>query len=160
MNWKLSDIASVLAVEVVGNPEALIQRVITDSRIASTGDLFVALVGERANGHDFIASVIEQGAVALLLTQAPKQPVSVPYLLVEDPVTAMQQLAAAWRLKHQLNPVVLITGSNGKTSVKEMVRAGLSARDGTGVLATQGNLNNHLGVPMTLLPCVMSMLRR
>lgn len=151
MNWKLSDIASVLAVEVVGNPEALIQRVITDSRIASTGDLFVALVGERANGHDFIASVIEQGAVALLLTQAPKQPVSVPYLLVEDPVTAMQQLAAAWRLKHQLNPVVLITGSNGKTSVKEMVRAGLSARDGTGVLATQGNLNNHLGVPMTLL---------
>ena len=151
MNWKLADIATVLAVEIVGDAHGCVQRVITDSRLAGAGDLFVALVGERANGHDFIASVIEQGAIALLLTQAPRQPVAVPYLLVEDAVAAMQQLAAAWRLKHQLNPVVLITGSNGKTSVKEMIRAGLSARDGTGVLATQGNLNNHLGVPMTLL---------
>jgi UDP-N-acetylmuramoyl-tripeptide--D-alanyl-D-alanine ligase len=151
MNWSLRDIASVLAVVAVGDADVCVQRVITDSRKASAGDLFVALVGERANGHDFIESVIAQGAVAVLLTQAPKQHVSVPYLLVEDAVSAMQQLAAAWRLKHQLNPVVLITGSNGKTSVKEMIRAGLSARDDDAVLATEGNLNNHLGVPMTLL---------
>lgn len=151
MNWKLADIAAVLATKVMGDADIRVERIITDSRQASAGDLFVALVGERVNGHDFIDAVIQQGTVALLLTQAPKQPLSVPYLLVENAVVAMQQLAAAWRRQHQPDPVVLITGSNGKTSVKEMIRAGLSARDGTNVLATQGNLNNHLGVPMTLL---------
>lgn len=151
MNWKLAEIAAVLGVRLVGNADVCVQRVITDSRSAGAGDLFVALVGERVNGHDFVPSVIAQGAVAVLLTQAPKEPLVVPYLLVEDAVSAMQQLAAAWRRKQSLNPVVLITGSNGKTSVKEMIRAGLSARDGDQVLATQGNLNNHLGLPMTLL---------
>lgn len=151
MNWKLTELAQVLGVGVEGNADVCVQRVISDSRRAGAGDLFVALVGERVNGHDFVSSVIAQGAVALLLTQAPKEPLAVPYLLVEDAVVAMQQLAAAWRSKQSLNPVVLITGSNGKTSVKEMIRAGLSARDGDRVLATQGNLNNHLGLPMTLL---------
>lgn len=151
MNWKLSDIATVLGVKFEADADVLVQRVMTDSRQVTAGDLFVALVGDRANGHDFIEAVVAQGAVAVLITQAPKEPLAVPYLLVKDAVVAMQQLAAAWRLKHQPNPVVLITGSNGKTSVKEMIRAGLSARDGERVLATQGNLNNHLGLPMTLL---------
>jgi len=151
MNWKLVDMAAAISAEVVGNSDICIQRVMTDSRDICKGDLFVALVGERVDGHDYVSEVIAKGAVAVLLTKAPSQALSVPYMLVEDATRTLQTMAGAWRKRHQLNPVVLITGSNGKTSVKEMLRAGLSARDGDAVLATQGNLNNHLGVPMTLL---------
>lgn len=154
MNWSLQAIADVLSVPIVGlsTNMPLIARVLTDSRQVQQGDLFVALPGERVDGHDFIDAVIEQGAVALLLTRAPQQPLSVPYLLVDDAVIALQHLAAAWRRQQALQHALIVTGSNGKTSVKEMLRAGLSAHYGQAqVLATEGNLNNHLGLPTTLL---------
>lgn len=120
--------------------------VATDTRKAMPGALFVALKGERFDAHDFVAEARAQGAAAALVSRAVD--VDMPQLLVADTRLALGGLAAAWR--RQLAPkVVGLTGSCGKTSVKEMIAAILRLDGKT--LATQGNLNNEIGVPLTLL---------
>lgn len=133
-------------------------RVATDSRALQAGDLFVALRGERFDGHAFVTQALEAGAVGAIVSEpVPGLESSSRLIRVPDTAAALSALAAAWRLR--INPrVVAVTGSNGKTSVKEMLASILQcAAERTGddpqatVLATAGNLNNTLGLPMTLL---------
>jgi UDP-N-acetylmuramoyl-tripeptide--D-alanyl-D-alanine ligase len=118
----------------------------TDTRALAPGVLFIALRGPRFDGHDYAAAAGAAGAVALLVEHAVDSPL--PQLIVRDTRLALGRLAAAWRL-HCNTPLAAITGSNGKTTVKEMSRA-ILAQTGA-VLATEGNLNNDIGVPLTLL---------
>ena len=121
----------------------------TDSRAIKKGQLFVALKGENFDGHEYAAQSLEQGASAVLVSKASN--VS-PAVVVEDTRLALGDLASHWRAKFDM-PVVAITGSNGKTTVKEMLAAILkvATADDASVLATQGNLNNDIGLPMTIL---------
>ncbi|MDP2107479.1 MAG: UDP-N-acetylmuramoyl-tripeptide--D-alanyl-D-alanine ligase [Rhodocyclaceae bacterium] len=124
----------------------------SDSRTVIPGMLFVALPGERFDGHDFVRAVLAQGAAGALVTEAwaAAHP-GLPLVGVADTLLALGKLAAHWRAQFQL-PLFGITGSNGKTTVKEMCAAILRAHCGQhAVLATSGNLNNDIGVPLTLL---------
>ncbi|MCB1848356.1 MAG: UDP-N-acetylmuramoyl-tripeptide--D-alanyl-D-alanine ligase, partial [Halieaceae bacterium] len=118
----------------------------TDSRALRPGELFVALRGENFDGHDFLERARLAGAVAALVSR----PVAaaLPLLQVEDTQVALGRLGAYNRALFQ-GPLVAITGSSGKTTVKNMVRAVLAQRGTT--LATEGNFNNEIGVPLTLL---------
>ncbi len=127
-----------------GAAEVRIRGVNTDSRKTLEQSLFVALRGERFDGHDFIGPDLE--AAALLVERVVDDPR--PQVVVSDTLEALAQLASAWRDRSGAR-VVALTGSNGKTTTKEMLRA-ILARAGS-VHATQGNLNNHIGVPLTLL---------
>jgi UDP-N-acetylmuramoyl-tripeptide--D-alanyl-D-alanine ligase len=129
---------------------ARILRVHTDSRSVKKGDLFVALPGERFDAHEFVPAAVAAGAAAVVVRAdyAPPQAVAgTPLVGVADPLRAYQQLAAAHRARFTL-PVVAVTGSNGKTTTKEMVASVLAARWRT--LKTEGNLNNRIGVAQTL----------
>ena len=117
----------------------------TDSRGLAPGNLFVALRGERFDGHDYVQSAEARGARALLIERAVRH--ERPALIVADSGRAMGRLAEAWRERLGL-PVVAVTGSNGKTTVKEMIAGILSGVGATH--ATEGNLNNAVGVPLTL----------
>ena len=121
----------------------------TDSRAIKKGQLFVALKGENFDGHEYAAQSLEQGASAVLVSKASNV---IPAVVVEDTRLALGDLASHWRAKFDM-PVVAITGSNGKTTVKEMLAAILkvATADDASVLATQGNLNNDIGLPMTML---------
>ncbi|MGH8298223.1 MAG: UDP-N-acetylmuramoyl-tripeptide--D-alanyl-D-alanine ligase [Steroidobacteraceae bacterium] len=118
----------------------------SDSRTLSAGDLFVALRGPRFNGNEFVGAALSAGAAAALV-DAP-QPVALAQIVVADTQSALTRAGHAWRAALQL-PVVGVAGSNGKTTAKEMT-ATILARAGN-CLATRGNLNNHIGVPLTLL---------
>lgn len=131
--------------ELIGDNVA-VERVSTDTRTMSPGSFFIALSGPRFDGHDFCSAAVEAGAAAVMVER--KVDVAVPQLLVEDTHHALQDLARGWRQEFNI-PVIGITGSTGKTTVKQMVAAILSERGS--VLATQGNLNNEIGVPLTLL---------
>ncbi|MGW8248045.1 MAG: UDP-N-acetylmuramoyl-tripeptide--D-alanyl-D-alanine ligase [Acidiferrobacterales bacterium] len=120
--------------------------VTTDTRKASPGDLFVALVGPNFDGHEFIAQAKTAGAVAALVSH--KVNTELPYVVVEDTRIGLGRLAAFWRAQFE-HPLVAVTGSNGKTTVKEMIAAIL--RESGPVCVTRGNLNNDIGVPLTLL---------
>ncbi len=126
-----------------------INQITTDSRQAQEGDLFVALVGENHDAHDFVPDVLAKGALAIV-SRGDLAGVAGCFF-VPDTLNALQQLAAAWR--KTVNPFVFgITGSSGKTTVKEMLAAVLRAKFGAdAVLATAGNFNNHIGLPLTLL---------
>jgi UDP-N-acetylmuramoyl-tripeptide--D-alanyl-D-alanine ligase len=125
--------------------------VCTDSRTLKSGDLFVALRGERYDGHDFVAKAAAAGAVAALIDRAHVRSAPLPVAAVEDTTVALGALAAHWRRQFHI-PLVAVAGSNGKTTVKEMIAACLRAHYGDeAVLATRGNLNNHIGLPLTLL---------
>lgn len=134
------------------NGTAAVARVSTDSRALAPGDLFVALKGGNFDGHGFVAQAFEQGAAAAMVAadQAALWP-GKPLLAVDDTRLGLGALAAWWRRK-LATPLVGVTGSNGKTTVKEMTAAILREQAGQdAVLATQGNLNNDIGVPLTLL---------
>jgi UDP-N-acetylmuramoyl-tripeptide--D-alanyl-D-alanine ligase len=118
----------------------------TDTRDVLPGQLFVALSGEHFDGHDFIVEAAQKGAVAAVVTHAVDA--EIPQLLVTDTQQAYAQLAANWRQQFAI-PVVAVTGSNGKTTVKEMLASILACKGA--VLATQANFNNEVGVPRTLL---------
>jgi UDP-N-acetylmuramoyl-tripeptide--D-alanyl-D-alanine ligase len=123
-----------------------------DSRTLRPGQVFVAVRTERRDGHDFLAAAAAAGAPAALVS-APRAGAALPQLVVPDPLSALQAIARAHR-RAFTGPVVGITGSAGKTSTKELLALLLGAADGASpspVLATEGNLNNHLGVPLTLL---------
>jgi len=133
---------------LVGDGATAIERVHSDTRSLRAGDLFVALRGERFDGHAFLPQAREAGAVAALAESGLSE--AMPGLQVVDTLLALQQLAAAWRAQFDL-PLIAVTGSNGKTTVTQMIASMLAAWHGHGMLATAGNLNNHIGVPLTLL---------
>jgi len=145
---RLSEAALATQGQLIG-PDVVFCCVGTDSRSIKKGQLFVALKGENFDGHEYAAQSLEQGASSVLVSKASN--VS-PALVVKDTRLALGDLAAYWRAKFEI-PVVAITGSNGKTTVKEMLAAILKVAAGNdeSVLATQGNLNNDIGLPMTML---------
>ena len=134
---------------LVGDGSVAIERVHSDSRTLRPGDFFVALRGERFDGHDHLAQARAAGAVAALAERG-LDAGTMPGLQVQSTLQALQTLAAAWRARYR-GPLVAVTGSNGKTTVTQMVASIFRAWLGEATLATAGNFNNHIGVPLTLL---------
>ena len=141
----LQETAVLLGGELSG-ADAAFKTVSTDSRCLPAGALFVALSGPNFDGHAFVAAARGRGAVAALVSRWIDDPL--PQLRVADTRRALGQLAAAWRSRFT-GSLIALTGSNGKTTLKEMIAAILRRRGPT--LATEGNLNNEIGVPLTLL---------
>jgi UDP-N-acetylmuramoyl-tripeptide--D-alanyl-D-alanine ligase len=128
-----------------------IDNLSTDSRKIQSGDFFIAIAGEKFDGNQFLKEVFKKGSLAALASKEECVPENYPVLLVDDTLQALQMIATAWR--KELNPqLILVTGSNGKTTVKEMIASILKEALGEKhVLATPGNLNNDIGLPLTLL---------
>ncbi len=146
----LAQTAAILGGELAG-ADVGYSDVCTDSRKLKSGDLFVALRGERFDGHDFVEQAAAAGAVAALVDQRYRRPVPLPLARVADTTQGLADLAAHWRSRFTV-PLIAVVGSNGKTTVKEMIATCLRAHYGeAAVLATRGNLNNHIGLPLTLL---------
>jgi UDP-N-acetylmuramoyl-tripeptide--D-alanyl-D-alanine ligase len=159
---RLSEAARAISAQLRGEDRAF-EAVSTDTRALAPRALFVALKGERFDGHDFLAQAVKQQAAGALVQNSGARiqdaAGALPLLVVENTRHALGQLAAYWRSKFSM-PLVALTGSNGKTTVKEMlasilretVAAGSRERDPEAcILATHGNLNNDIGVPLTLL---------
>ena len=145
MLMRLSEISQCVKGNHYGeDPE--IAKVSIDTRTLQPGDLYIAIKGEKFDGNDFVDKAEQMGAAAALLEH--KVETQLPSIVVDDTRLAMAELAKCWRGKSDM-PVCGITGSNGKTTVKEMLAAILGINDE--VLFTQGNLNNEIGVPLTLL---------
>ncbi len=151
---RLHEVAQALNAAAVG-ADVELSAVVTDSRQLVPGCLFVALKGPRFDGHRFAEQALEQGAAAVMVAAGERLSIS-PAIVVDDTLHALGRLAA-WHRARMAVKVVAITGSNGKTTVKEMLAAILTAavedveHGGSAVLATAGNLNNDIGVPLTLL---------
>lgn len=147
---QLSEAAAMLGVPFAGT-DAEVLRVCTDSRSIQPGDLFIALRGEKFDGGAFAAQALQQGAAGVVLDAA-QAPELAAAIRVDDTRLALGRLAAAWRRRFAI-PVVAITGSNGKTTVKEMLAAILQVETDSdvAVLKTEGNLNNDIGLPLMLL---------
>ncbi|MBE0612652.1 MAG: UDP-N-acetylmuramoyl-tripeptide--D-alanyl-D-alanine ligase [Burkholderiales bacterium] len=130
---------------------ARFSAVSSDTRTIGAGALFVALRGERFDGHQYLEAARARGAVAAMVDQQAGADAPLPLLVVDDTRLGLGRLAAYWRSRFTL-PLIAVTGSNGKTTVKEMIAAILGVHAGAGrAYATPGNLNNDIGVPMTLL---------
>jgi UDP-N-acetylmuramoyl-tripeptide--D-alanyl-D-alanine ligase len=130
--------------------DAVFDGVTTDSRNAGAGNLFVALRGEHFDAHDFIAEVVAKGVSAVVAEHLPAG-LTIPALIVPDTRIALGEIARHWRRQFSF-PVIGVTGSNGKTTVKEMIASIMAAQYGAEhYLATRGNLNNDIGAPLTLL---------
>ena len=148
MHASLNELLSVVPGATLTAP-ASFSGVTTNSKTVEAGNLFVALRGERFDAHDFIAGVAALGAAAVVVERLPDG-LPIPALIVPDTRYALGQIAQLWRKRFTM-PLIGVTGSNGKTTVKEMIAAILSAAFGTDhFLATRGNLNNEIGVPLTL----------
>lgn len=132
---------------LVGAADTCITRVHSDTRTLRHGDLFVALRGERFDANNFLAQARDAGAVAALCE---RECDGLPAIVVPDAKRALGLLAAAWRQHHHL-PLIAVTGSNGKTTVTQMIASILRAWCGEHAMATAGNYNNDIGVPLTLL---------
>lgn len=146
---RLSVIADWLQVEGQSIDGVMVEGVSIDSRTIAKGDLFIPFRGEQVNGHQFVQMAIEKGAVASLwLKDEPNPPSNVPLLFVDDAELALQQMARAYRLELGCK-VIGITGSNGKTSTKDLIASVLSPY--FKVKKTEGNFNNELGLPLTIL---------
>jgi UDP-N-acetylmuramoyl-tripeptide--D-alanyl-D-alanine ligase len=155
---RISEAAQALGARVQGSDVAF-SRVHTDTRTLKRGDLFVALRGERFDAHQFLAQARDSGAAAAMVDETGTQaaPAGFPLLIVPDTRLALGALAAHWRAPFRI-PVVALTGSSGKTTVKEMLAAILRTAAGDApsasedrVLATRGNLNNDIGLPLMML---------
>jgi UDP-N-acetylmuramoyl-tripeptide--D-alanyl-D-alanine ligase len=144
ISLSLHEVAAAVA-GVLHGTDAVFTGVSTDTRTLAAGELFVALKGEHFDGHDSLAQAVQRGALGAIIARdiAP----GIPCIRVADPRRALGLLARTWRLRHQI-PIIGVTGSNGKTTTKEMIAAILRQRGS--VLATKGNLNNDIGVPLTL----------
>jgi UDP-N-acetylmuramoyl-tripeptide--D-alanyl-D-alanine ligase len=147
--FQLQQAAAWTGGRLVGDGNVSVQRVHTDTRTLQPGDLFVALKGERFDANDFIAQARDKGAVAAIAHPG-KLPAGFPGIEVSDSTFALGKLAHAWR-RQQSPALIAVTGSNGKTTVTQMVASILRAWQPDNHLATQGNLNNDIGVPLTLL---------
>lgn len=149
---QLSQASRTLGAQHIG-ADVRFNAVSTDTRTIAKGDLFIALRGENFDGAKFVAQAVQAGAVAAVVNADSKiANAPCPVLYVSDTRIALGQLAAHWRAQFDI-PLVAITGSNGKTTVKEMLAAILRAATGAeeSVLATRGNFNNDIGMPLTLL---------
>ncbi|MEE0873754.1 MAG: UDP-N-acetylmuramoyl-tripeptide--D-alanyl-D-alanine ligase, partial [Ruminococcus sp.] len=149
-HFTLAEIAAACGGKYVGDDSlknTYITSVERDSRSIQNGSLFLAICGEHVDGHDFIEQCFEKGAVCALCEKAPEN-ASAPCIVVPSTLDAVKKVAKAYREKFDI-PVIGISGSVGKTSTKEMIYAVLSQKFKTH--KTQGNLNNELGVPLTLL---------
>jgi UDP-N-acetylmuramoyl-tripeptide--D-alanyl-D-alanine ligase len=135
--------------------EIVIKRFISDSRQVAQGDCFIAIRGEKFDAHDFLAEVQGKGAMIALISSVEQLPNGFCGILVKDTILALQELAREWQKeckKHQLKNLVVVTGSNGKTTVKGMIESIFNAAVGNDhALATLGNFNNEIGLPLTLL---------
>ncbi|MFS0577151.1 UDP-N-acetylmuramoyl-tripeptide--D-alanyl-D-alanine ligase [Sporosarcina sp. 179-K 3D1 HS] len=149
MKRQLNELAAWLNTDGQHIENVLVTGVSIDSRSVTEGDLFIPFRGERVNGHQYVQQAVEQGAAASLwLRDEPNPPADVPLLFVEDAELALQQLARAYR--EELDCIVLgITGSNGKTSTKDLIASVLAPY--FNVRKTEGNFNNELGLPLTIL---------
>jgi UDP-N-acetylmuramoyl-tripeptide--D-alanyl-D-alanine ligase len=153
MRWTLDRLGRALADELT-SPAAPagtldLGNVSTDSRTLAAGDIFVALRGERFDGHDFLAQAAQSGAAALIVDDPRRAAgAGIPVFAVRDTTRALGALGSWWRSTWG-GTVIAVAGSNGKTTTKELVRAALSGA--LDVYATAGNLNNQVGVPLTLL---------
>jgi UDP-N-acetylmuramoyl-tripeptide--D-alanyl-D-alanine ligase len=137
---------ALVASDVPGHPT--FERGLIDSREARAGDLFFALPGERADGHDFVASALSAGAAGAVVGRPVETPEGSAVFIVSNPLNALQRLAAMWRRRHEAR-VIAVTGSVGKTTVKELIASVLSHR--FRVLKSEANLNTEIGIPLTLL---------
>ena len=149
----VTHLADILAAEPVNLPDAVALAcctgITTDTRSLQPGHVFVALRGEKFDGHNFAGVAIEKGAIAVISDrQTRTQLDGIPQLQVEDTLLAYQQIARWWRDQFDI-PVIAVTGSVGKTTTKELIAAVLSTQGN--VLKTQANYNNEIGVPKTLL---------
>ncbi len=134
-----------------GNPERYARRVCTDSRQVGPGDLFIALKGEHFDGNDYVTAAVQGGAVGVVVSRLPEEgslPPDIGVFKTEDTLEAFQQLASRYRASLNCQ-MVAVTGSSGKTSTKEMIATVLSEK--YTVHKTRGNLNNHIGVPATMI---------
>jgi len=139
---------ALLQAEKGGGELRISAGVSTDTRSIPNGALFFALKGENFDAHHFLDKAAESGAGALVIQDASQLPSGIPAVLVDDTLRALQSLAQWYRAELGL-PVVAITGSNGKTSTKDFTKSVLSQK--FRVNATLGNLNNHIGLPLTVL---------
>jgi UDP-N-acetylmuramoyl-tripeptide--D-alanyl-D-alanine ligase len=147
--FRLREAADWIGGRCMGDGSVEVRRVHSDTRTLQPGDLFVALKGERFDANDFLAEARDKGAVAALAHPG-RLPKGMPGIEVDDSKLALGRLANAWRRRHTL-PLVAVTGSNGKTTVTQMIASILRAWQPDAHIATQGNLNNEIGVPLTLL---------
>ncbi len=135
---------------LLGDDGAVFRQIVTDSRKVDKGDLFLALKGERFDGHDFARETLERGAVAVVVDRqwSERNPDLAPAIVVGDTTEALNRIAASYRRDFDL-PIVAIAGSNGKTTTKELVASVL--RQERRALWSRASFNNHIGVPLTLL---------
>lgn len=158
MNLTFTDIQRISITSVLDAPRERMRPftgVSTDSRTTQPGNLFIALRGERFDGHDFLTKAVARGAVCVVVEKRWVDAngtlcasLTVPKVVVADTTVALGEIARVYRRKFEL-PILAIGGSNGKTTTKEMIAAVLRTK--YNVLATEGNLNNHIGVPQMLL---------
>ncbi len=150
---KVSEAAAAIGASMRG-ADATFDSVGSDSRSLRGGELFVALRGERFDGHAFVATAKERGAAAAMVAADAADAAAgtgLPLVVVDDTRLALGRLSSHWRSRFDI-PLVAVTGSNGKTTVKEMIASVLRAEHGDErTLATEGNLNNDIGLPLTLL---------
>ncbi|MDR5855471.1 UDP-N-acetylmuramoyl-tripeptide--D-alanyl-D-alanine ligase [Caballeronia sp. LZ062] len=151
--FTLREAAALIPGAVVQGDEAIaIERVVTDSRAVQAGDLFVAVKGDRFDAHDFLDQVAKSGAAAAIVSRDVRNSDAwpLPVIKVKDTRAALGALAHGWRKRFSM-PLVAVTGSNGKTTVKEMIASIFAAAVGEDArLATAGNFNNDIGLPLTL----------
>lgn len=146
----LSELAKNLATDYSGH-DALFSGISTDTRTLAPKNLFVAITGDNFDGHDYLAKAQEKGAVAALVNR--KIESSLPQIIVPDTISALGKISEVWRDRFSL-PLIGVTGSNGKTTLKNMIAAILRAackNNAEEVLATEGNLNNNIGLPLNLV---------
>ncbi|MDH4320301.1 MAG: UDP-N-acetylmuramoyl-tripeptide--D-alanyl-D-alanine ligase [Desulfobulbaceae bacterium] len=150
-SWSLSQVLLATGGRFVcGTPQARFRSVSTDSRTIAVGDLFLALPGDLHDGLAFVHEAVRKGAAGIIVERLPESLPAVPVILVEDALVALGDLAAYRRSQMERLQVVAITGSSGKTTVKEMTAAILEQKKR--VLKTKGNFNNLIGLPLSLLP--------
>ena len=143
--------SALLNISVQDAQSVTISRIGTDSRQIDPKELFIALAGERFDAHNFLSDVAKAGAAGVLISNKDSCPTNLPAIFVDDTRISLGVLAKAWRVKHPI-PLALVTGSNGKTTVKEMIASIFRAAVGEAhTLVTKGNLNNDVGLPLTLL---------
>lgn len=148
MKFTIDDIARVTRGRLIGrNPETLCAGVCIDTRKMEAGSLFVAIRGAHFDGHDFAADAQKQGAKAIVAKGGKLGPMKIPVIEVSDTLKALGGIAAWWRRKFSV-PTAAITGSNGKSTTKEMTAAIADVLGG--VLKTEGNFNNLIGLPLTI----------
>ncbi len=148
----LAEIMEATGARVENAASVVYEDVVTDTRKIAMGNLFLALRGERFNGEDFVRDAVEKGALGVVVSEGcdreKLRDVKVPVFFVADTLKAYQDIAHAWRMRFDL-PVIAVTGSNGKTTTKDLTASVLAAR--MPVLKTEANFNNEIGLPRTLL---------